>query len=346
MNSNQQSAKEQITRACLHGDYRAVEEIVSSNHENRDILAEKIIIYIMTCGECSHIELCPPSILDNVNQICCPEICPNCGIPNTRLKQTYYCICVDFLRLSVVSGKPKMVELALRYLPRKSESSNPLGLLGLSKGSKEEMKEIIRLVCQEGYSVNCATDVGENPLHLVSSISLSVHAVEALIEAGSDVNQNQKYGQTPLLLAIKQNNKDVVECLLQNGALPDIECLDSSKSSIMKLMFDYGCTFSQNPSFSSESILSDLHSCSVKNMPKVAEFLIRTGYRFTKIELEDIFDSILEVGEIDELYEKQMLTLQHLSANAVRRCLKPDLYGNLKKMDFLPGQIKDTILYL
>jgi len=50
-------------------------------------------------------------------------------------------------------------------------------------------------------------------------------ALKALVDAGMDVNLQNRYGWTPLHIAIRRNHRDMVEYLLDNGA--DIDRADA-----------------------------------------------------------------------------------------------------------------------
>lgn len=46
--------------------------------------------------------------------------------------------------------------------------------------------------------------------------------IDRLIEMGCDVNRPNDFGETPLMMAVKRNNRKMMEYLLKNGANPNI----------------------------------------------------------------------------------------------------------------------------
>jgi len=73
------------------------------------------------------------------------------------------------------------------------------------------------LMC--GTNLNQADAKGTTPLHK-AIIQNCLETVHLLVEHGANVNARDQENRTPLLLAV-QNNIDVVEYLLNNGADPD-----------------------------------------------------------------------------------------------------------------------------
>jgi ankyrin repeat protein len=58
---------------------------------------------------------------------------------------------------------------------------------------------------------------GDYPLHAAVKLG-KIKIVQALIEAGADINARNAIGATPLLLAVAKDHVEVAKCLLQNGA--------------------------------------------------------------------------------------------------------------------------------
>ena len=96
---------------------------------------------------------------------------------------------------------------------------------------------------EKGVDVNQQDDLGRTPLHFASykgRISTTpvedrkpgepdpgnyktAEMVEALLEAGADVNIEDKDGSTALMEAIPNGNAEIVELLLKAGAKRDVE---------------------------------------------------------------------------------------------------------------------------
>ena len=60
------------------------------------------------------------------------------------------------------------------------------------------------------------------PLHLAAR-SGKLEAVLALLEAGSNVNENALHGATPLTLAVQNGHFEVAKALVQHGADVDLK---------------------------------------------------------------------------------------------------------------------------
>lgn len=344
-----------MSTACNNGDYKTVQEFVNSNEDNAAIWNENIHIIVRIFKQCGHITILPyyspfysavyKKVLENQSS----EPCDTCGTNNGVSKFTDEFWGINFLQLLVLSGKPEMVKLAIKNPHMKQYLTTSLDVLSWCKGSKKDMKDIIHLLCQEGHIINRKLYLELTPLHIACHSGISADAVEALVEAGSDINQQSPFEkETPLIEAIRCNKENIVEYLLQNGAHISFQSnvqIKYFESSIIKLLLDYGFDLFKWYSFRRESIILLLREVPMKKKLEITQMLMQTGYRFKRSELWDVFAD-LEPYDIEELYQKQMLSLQRLSANVIRRCLVPNLYGKLKKMNFLPNRIKDSIMYL
>lgn len=97
-----------------------------------------------------------------------------------------------------------------------------------SSRSKEEVLALVKTLLSEGAYPNVSVREDDiTPLHFAVRMK-SVELVEALLLAGANVNaqtaQSEEYcaGETPLLWAVCCGNGDIVRCLLNYGALPEI----------------------------------------------------------------------------------------------------------------------------
>jgi len=77
-----------------------------------------------------------------------------------------------------------------------------------------------------------------------------VEAFNALIEAGADVNMQNKYGETLLHIAIRRDRREMVKTLLANGAdinradkpgwTPLMECVMDDMPELCALLLEHG----------------------------------------------------------------------------------------------------------
>lgn len=111
------------------------------------------------------------------------------------------------MHLAVLHGHIEVVELLI-------QSGVPIGTdwTALHEAARAGKPDMIRLLCKYGASVNARTSVGDRPMHLAALLfsrtfgDAYLHSLQALIQAGSDVNARDGRGRTPLLLALQAGN--------------------------------------------------------------------------------------------------------------------------------------------
>ncbi|MBN2726154.1 ankyrin repeat domain-containing protein, partial [Candidatus Mcinerneyibacteriota bacterium] len=59
---------------------------------------------------------------------------------------------------------------------------------------------------------------GSTPLHRAACFNKNASVIRALIQAGSDVNGQDKWGNTPYDIAVKEGNEAAMEVLKEAGA--------------------------------------------------------------------------------------------------------------------------------
>lgn len=90
----------------------------------------------------------------------------------------------------------------------------------------------VKLLIQKGAEVNVATNDGEYPLHIATRNATreSYEIANLLMEYNavrSGINEQDKKGNTPLMLAIRKEDRSLVKSLLNNGADPNIPNADT-----------------------------------------------------------------------------------------------------------------------
>ncbi|CAB0038587.1 unnamed protein product [Trichogramma brassicae] len=90
-------------------------------------------------------------------------------------------------------------------------------------------KTVVELLLRNGADPNLATKEGSTPLHIIAkSCSDNDELAKTLFELSDEkyhpvpVNAQDMSGETPLLLAMKNKNRMLVELLLKNGADPNL----------------------------------------------------------------------------------------------------------------------------
>lgn len=100
------------------------------------------------------------------------------------------------------------------------EAENRVGMRPLYLAVARDAEAMIRQLLQRGVDVNAPDVEGNTPLHMANSAK----AVELLAEAKADLQQKNRAGETPLLMALRtQKPLEVIEALLLHGASMDDE---------------------------------------------------------------------------------------------------------------------------
>jgi ankyrin repeat protein len=76
--------------------------------------------------------------------------------------------------------------------------------------------EIARLLVKNGADVDLIDKYGITPLHIAVRYNIP-DLVSLLVEKGADVNIENDYGFTPLILAVHLNNVEMVRLLVEEG---------------------------------------------------------------------------------------------------------------------------------
>jgi ankyrin repeat protein len=144
------------------------------------------------------------------------------------------------LHCAVVSGKRAMVELLLS----RSADMNAKGCFAntpLHAAAESGYKDVVQLLIDKHAAVNPKNEFGQTPaacamesghkdivlLLAASGVDLTIHlaayagdlqTVGCLLDAGADVNHQDKQGRTPLYLAVQEGNRDIAELLINRGA--------------------------------------------------------------------------------------------------------------------------------
>ncbi|MDE4776423.1 ankyrin repeat domain-containing protein [Klebsiella pneumoniae] len=91
--------------------------------------------------------------------------------------------------------------------------------LQLAPGAfKKNVDEIVALLLKHGADVKAVNVSGESAFFLAVDHARSAETITTLANAGADTSLADKSGTTPLMLAVKMNNKANVEALLAAGA--------------------------------------------------------------------------------------------------------------------------------
>jgi len=145
-----------------------------------------------------------------------------------------------------------------------------------------------------------------------------VETIKSLIAQGGDINAKNAHGQSPLHLAVKQGNSDVVQVLLENGAEVDAIETDSGCTSLhyaaslghadlCESLVRYGA----NPDAQTARLETPLHLAVSRGHPEVVALLLKYH---AKLDIRDKNGMTpLQQAETFKKREIVLLIKQHLS---------------------------------
>jgi ankyrin repeat protein len=142
--------------------------------------------------------------------------------------------------------------------------------------------------------------------------------IRTLISQGGDINARNARGQTPLHLAVKQGNSDVVQLLLENEAEVDVVETDSGCTSLhyaaslghvdlCESLVRYGA----NPDAQTARLETPLHLAVSRGHPDVVALLLKFHAR---LDIRDK-DGMTPLQQAEKLKKREIVLLikQHLS---------------------------------
>ncbi|XP_031352819.1 uncharacterized protein LOC116177831 isoform X2 [Photinus pyralis] len=166
------------------------------------------------------------------------------------------------------------------YINLRDNSGNTPLHLAVRRGAFQLVESLLRI----GADVNCTDYQGNTPLHLaVGRVSADKKIiVQMLLAHEASVEVPNKYGETPLIIAIKNSNTDVVEGLI-NGA--NVNCKDASGSMPLHYVVEQGnedltrlcIKFGANVNMPNRDGNTPLHLSVLKKRINMARILIEHG---------------------------------------------------------------------
>lgn len=100
------------------------------------------------------------------------------------------------------------------------------GWTSLMLAVEQSNVEIVKLLLRYGADINAKNDRGETSILNAVQEEKDIPVLRVLIKHGADVNEQENHGTTPLIAACfraGEGKKDIVQILLENGALPEVE---------------------------------------------------------------------------------------------------------------------------
>ncbi|GMB07454.1 ankyrin repeat domain-containing protein [Thermolongibacillus altinsuensis] len=146
---------------------------------------------------------------------------------------------LTFAVLSVLpQGNEQNVEIAKALISKKNvKEKDAQGNTPLHYASEKGLRELVRLLVENGADVNATNKEGDTPL-IVAAQSGQVEIVKFLHEHGADIHHANHEGETALLKATEGNHKTIVQYLLKMKA--DINEKTNSGKTPLMIAAEYG----------------------------------------------------------------------------------------------------------
>ena len=141
-----------------------------------------------------------------------------------------------------------------------------------SNGDAKQVERLVRGSARRYIDINGADEEGTAPIIYASCFGHQ-EVVLALVEAGAEVDRQDKNQWTPLMWAMTNRHQDIAKVLLDNGASPTL------KSSTGRTAFDFAAPNSE-----------------------ISDFLHQNGYIIGDVGVDDFYDS----GFSQDRFEQEM----------------------------------------
>eukprot|EP01111_Echinosteliopsis_oligospora_P011001 TRINITY_DN3525_c0_g1_i1.p1 TRINITY_DN3525_c0_g1~~TRINITY_DN3525_c0_g1_i1.p1 ORF type:complete len:328 (+),score=67.78 TRINITY_DN3525_c0_g1_i1:65-1048(+) len=176
--------------------------------------------------------------------------------------------------------------------------------LAVSRGKEEAVEILLKAGCDPNVK-DKKPQIRLTPIQLaVRSPKPSIKIIESLIQAGADVNSEATDKTTPLFIAVRSGNVDVVQLLLKHGANINIQdnpptsgwtayrvttplhiAVSAGNEELVKILISHG----GNPNLQLMDDVGEtlLHVAALMHRKSIAELLINSG---ADINAKDCFE--------------------------------------------------------
>lgn len=165
----------------------------------------------------------------------------NCQIECTKLLLKYGCLvnieddCGNTALTYACRGSSDYLELLLPYARSLDETPDLHGYSLLMHAIDYGRVDCINVLLRYGCNINYMNHCGNVAIHIAGNLS-RIECIKILLENGADVNVQNKYtGDTPLMYASMNGNKEMIGYLLENGA--DVYKLNSNGENALNIAF-------------------------------------------------------------------------------------------------------------
>ncbi|MCT4635529.1 MAG: ankyrin repeat domain-containing protein [Rickettsiales bacterium] len=186
---------------------------------------------------------------------------------------------------------------ALHYLAthsgEKSKTTNERGL-SYSELSTINITNVITDLLNSGVGVDHKNKKGLTPL-MLAVINNNVDLVKILLERGADINAVDKQGNTPLIYACALNKKEMIETVLSENNL-DITHKNNNGNSAYLISAQRDWLESEENHEEIEKALNKKVSSDKNSYPNLTQTLLSRGADPYEVEVTSIFDAALFVS--------------------------------------------------
>lgn len=217
--------------------------------------------------------------------------------------------------------RPGILEKLLEYKPNLKLYNN-LGYYSLHEAVVNRQINSIKVLLQNGMSIEDETKHGERALHLAAQKNLKVMFEFILVECKADINSTTRRGETALHIAANNNNATLVNLLLKNNAKTDI--LNTTGNLALHVAVDNGFVevvdvfLKHNPKLidaRNEWGSNALHVAAKKNNFAMVKLLLDHGA--SPIVKTDLRQSAVELTSDPKIREMLVQAIDKISAPAL-----------------------------
>ena len=166
----------------------------------------------------------------------------------------------------------------------------------LHQAAKQGLVDILDMLINAGLEINSLKKrrkrdrLSYAPIHLAAEVG-HAEVVQKLIGLGADINKKNNSGDTPLHIAAKSKNPEIIRVLLENGATSSLDVtnkdglkpLDTAvffgQPQVLRALLDGGAKFEMNERNSEALAEIAQHSSDLSSAdPEKMSMLVRQGY--------------------------------------------------------------------
>ncbi|KAF4857247.1 Ankyrin-1 [Colletotrichum siamense] len=219
------------------------------------------------------------------------------------------------LHYATRANKPEMVELLIEH-GADMESETSYGDTAVLLACYLDETKVLEILIKNGANIFTWNKTNKSTGLHISAGRGNLPLIDVILASdahGSLVNETDKNGNTPLLVALYEGNSSAAEILLKRGARP--ETANANKSTPLHVAIDNGC------SEVARMLLTDYMA-----NPKTLGFRGKTAlHHIAARGLGDLLPFVIETGKPDDLRDQDGFTPLHYAAAYNRHDFISDL---------------------